>query len=161
MTRRTLTSVVAAIAAVAFVASVRAPAADPGMQLSSNDVTASFLPLGLNKSVVVDLESDIGDVLVADPKTVSAVVRSSRRVFIIGAALGQTNVYFFDDKGRQLGALDIAVVNGSPRPPLESNPSGLPANVIVIHRGVTGIAYSCTLQTCIASEKPDTSPFFR
>ena len=161
MTRRTLTSVVAVIAAAAFVASVRAPAANPGMQLSSNDETASFMPLGLNKSVVVDLESDISEVLVADPKIVSAVVRSSRRVFVIGAALGQTNVYFFDDKGRQIGALDIAVVNGSPRPPLESNPSGLPANVIVIHRGVTGSTYSCTSRTCTTPEKSDGFSFWR
>ena len=160
MTRRTLTSVVAVIAAVAFVASVRAPAADPGMQLSSNDETASFMPLGLNKSVIVDLQSDITDLLVTDPKTVNAVVLTKRRVFIIGAALGQTNVYFFDVKGRQIGALDVAVVNGSPRPPLESNPSGLPASVIMIHRGVSGTTYSCTPQTCIAPEKSD-MPFWR
>ena len=155
MTRSALTSVVAAIAAVAFVASVRAPAADPGMQVSSNDETASFMPLGLHKSVVIDLPSDIGDVLVAHPKTVNAVVKSSRRVYLIGATVGQTNVYFFDDKGRQIGALDIVVVNGSPLPPMESNPSGSPASVIMMHRGVTGSTYSCTPQMCVAPEKAD------
>src|SRR6185295_3483183 len=57
----------------------------------------------------VDLPRDIKDVLVADPKIANAVVRSSRRAYIIGATVGQTNVYFFDAEGNQIGGLDIAV----------------------------------------------------
>ena len=52
---------------------------------------------------------DIKDVLVADPKIANAVVRTSRRAYIIGVAIGQTNVYFFDGEGRQLMGFDIAV----------------------------------------------------
>jgi len=37
------------------------------------------------------------------------VVRTSRRAYIIGVAIGQTNVYFFDSEGRQLMGFDIAV----------------------------------------------------
>src|SRR5262249_19091393 len=33
----------------------------------------------------------------------------SRRAYIIGVAMGQTNVYFFDSEGRQLMGFDIAV----------------------------------------------------
>jgi pilus assembly protein CpaC len=68
-----------------------------------------FLSLGIGKSVVVDLPRDIKDVLVADPKIANAVIRSAQRAYIIGAAVGQTNVVFFDADGQQVAAYDIAV----------------------------------------------------
>jgi pilus assembly protein CpaC len=83
-------------------AAAAAPAASDGMN-------ARFLPLGVGKSIVVDVSGDIKDVLVADPKIATAVVRSSRRAYIIGAAVGQTNIVFFDATGQQLAAYDIAV----------------------------------------------------
>lgn len=70
---------------------------------------ARFLPLGIGKSVVVDLPRDVKDVLVADPKIANAVVRSAQRAYIIGAAVGQTNIIFFDAAGQQIAAYDIAV----------------------------------------------------
>ena len=47
--------------------------------------------------------------LVADPKIANAVVRSAQRAYIIGAAVGQTNIVFFDAAGQQIAAYDIAV----------------------------------------------------
>jgi pilus assembly protein CpaC len=72
-------------------------------------MNARFLSLGIGKSIVVDLPRDIKDVLVADPKIANAVVRSSQRAYIIGAAMGQTNIVFFDSAGLQIAAYDIAV----------------------------------------------------
>src|SRR5450432_2648754 len=68
-----------------------------------------FLALGVGKSVVIDMPRDIKDVLVADPKIANAVVRSPQRAYIIGAAVGQTNVVFFDAEGQQVASYDIAV----------------------------------------------------
>ena len=68
-----------------------------------------FLALGIGKSVIIDLPRDIKDVLVADPKIANAVVRSPQRAYIIGSAVGQTNVVFFDADGQQVAAYDIAV----------------------------------------------------
>lgn len=68
-----------------------------------------FLPLGIGKSVVIDLPREVKDVLVADPKIANAVVRSAQRAYIIGAAVGQTNIFFFDSEGQQIAAYDIAV----------------------------------------------------
>src|SRR6476660_9213354 len=70
---------------------------------------ARFLALGVGKSVVIDLPRDIKDVLIADPKIANAVVRSAQRAYIIGAAVGQTNIVFFDSAGQQIAAYDIAV----------------------------------------------------
>jgi pilus assembly protein CpaC len=73
------------------------------------EMHARFLSLGIGKSIVIDLPSDIKDVLVADPKIANAVVRSAQRAYIIGAAVGQTNIVFFDSAGQQIAAYDIAV----------------------------------------------------
>jgi pilus assembly protein CpaC len=82
---------------------VAAPVAADGQ------MNARFLALGIGKSVVIDLPRDIKDVLVADPKIATAVVRSAQRAYIIGAAVGQTNIVFFDSAGQQIAAYDIAV----------------------------------------------------
>lgn len=81
----------------------------PGETSAAGQLNAKFLPLGIGKSVVVDLPRDVKDVLVADPKIANAVVRSAQRAYIIGAAVGQTNIIFFDAAGQQIAAYDIAV----------------------------------------------------
>jgi pilus assembly protein CpaC len=82
-----------------------------GASPSSADgqINARFLSLGIGKSVVIDLPRDVKDVLVADPKIANAVIRSAQRAYIIGAAVGQTNIVFFDSAGQQIAAYDIAV----------------------------------------------------
>jgi pilus assembly protein CpaC len=76
---------------------------------ADGQMNSRFLALGIGKSVVIDLPRDIKDVLVADPKIANAVVRSAQRAYIIGAAVGQTNIVFFDSAGQQIAAYDIAV----------------------------------------------------
>ena len=75
----------------------------------ASSVKTRFLALGVGKSVIVDLPRDVKDVLVADPKIANAVIRSSQRAYIIGAAVGQTNVVFFDADGNQITSYDIAI----------------------------------------------------
>jgi pilus assembly protein CpaC len=76
---------------------------------SGESAKVRFLALGIGKSVIIDLPREVKDVLVADPKIANAVVRSAQRAYIIGAAVGQTNVVFFDADGKQVAAYDIAV----------------------------------------------------
>jgi pilus assembly protein CpaC len=83
--------------------------AAPPLVAADGQMNARFLALGIGKSVVIDLPRDIKDVLVADPKIANAVVRSAQRAYIIGAAVGQTNIVFFDSAGQQIAAYDIAV----------------------------------------------------
>ncbi|TQF40571.1 secretin [Bradyrhizobium sp. UNPF46] len=68
-----------------------------------------FVSLGVGKSFVLDLPRDVKDVLVADPKIANVVLRSAQRAYVIGAAVGQTSVVFFDDTGQSIRAYDIAV----------------------------------------------------
>jgi pilus assembly protein CpaC len=80
-----------------------------GVQVAGSDATSRFLPLGIGKSIVVDFSRDVKDVLVANPAIANAVLRTSRRAYFIGLAVGQTNAYFFDSDGRQIAGFDIAV----------------------------------------------------
>jgi pilus assembly protein CpaC len=104
---------VAVIVASGFAATGQAPANGDArtlvIQLVAGDTNSRFVPLGVGKSVVIDLPRDIKDVLVADPTIANAVVRTARRAYIIGVKAGQTNVFFFDADGQQIGGLDIAV----------------------------------------------------
>jgi pilus assembly protein CpaC len=88
---------------------VAADARVPVIQVAASEATSRFIPLGIGKSVVIDLPADIKDVLVADPKIANAVVRSARRAYMIGVTVGQTNIFFFDAEGRQIAGFDIAV----------------------------------------------------
>jgi pilus assembly protein CpaC len=96
-------------AGTAWAAQPPPPSAPPPVKVVASEFGSNFVPLGIGKSVVVDLPGDIKDVLVSDPKVANAVIRTSRRAYLIGAAVGQTSIFFFDADGRQLGAFDIAV----------------------------------------------------
>jgi pilus assembly protein CpaC len=85
-----------------------APVAAPAL-VAASEAGSSFVPLGIGKSVVIELPGDVKDVLVADPKIANAVIRSARRAYLIGVTVGQTSIYFFDAQGRQLAGFDIAV----------------------------------------------------
>ncbi len=65
--------------------------------------------LGIGKSYVVDLPANAAEVLVADPKIANAVVRSARKAYVIGVALGDTDIIFFDADGRQIESLAVSV----------------------------------------------------
>ena len=79
------------------------------IQIAASDIGSHAVDLGVSKSLVIDLPRDIKDVLVTDPAIANAVVRSSRRAYIIGIKVGQTNVFFFDAEGKQMAGFDIAV----------------------------------------------------
>jgi pilus assembly protein CpaC len=110
------TAAVAAIVAVATAwhgtlraADTGADARSPLPQVAASEYGSTFVPLGIGKSVVIDLPGDVKDVLVADPRIANAVIRSARRAYLIGMARGQTSIYFFDAQGRQLAGFDVAV----------------------------------------------------
>jgi len=67
------------------------------------------IKLGLNKSVVVDLPSDAYDILVANPAVADAVTRTSRRIYLFGKAVGDTNIFVFGANGEQIVSMDLSV----------------------------------------------------
>ena len=67
------------------------------------------LSLGINKSMVIELPADVRDVLVSNPAVADAVVRTARRVFVIGMSAGDTNIFLFDGADRQIAVLNLTV----------------------------------------------------
>src|SRR3954470_16789794 len=67
------------------------------------------ITLALGKAALVQLDADARDVLVSNPETVDAVVRSPRRIFLLAQKTGQTNAFFFDGGGHQILSIDIRV----------------------------------------------------
>jgi pilus assembly protein CpaC len=76
---------------------------------STGGPNSQRLNLPLNKAAIVELPADARDVLVSNPKIVDAVVRSPRRIFLVGLTVGQSNAFFFSSDGKQLLNLDIRV----------------------------------------------------
>jgi len=122
-----------------------------GMTVVSGDETSRFVAIALNKSLVIDLPEDMKDALIANPKIVNAVVRTKRRVFLIGTAVGQTSAYFYDDAGRQIGALDVYVTQGTP--PGSISALEEPHYKIGVYRGAQGsyTAVNCSRTACVAA----------
>lgn len=67
------------------------------------------IKLGLNKSVVLDLPQDAYDVLVSNPTIADAVTRTSRRIYLFGKQIGQTNIFVFGPNGEQVASIDVEI----------------------------------------------------
>lgn len=98
-----------ALAALLGAASVHVPvqAADSSAYGYAN--AGRSIQLGIGKSYVVDLPVNAAEVLVADPKIANAVVRSARKAYVIGVAIGETDIIFFDRDGQQIENLAVSV----------------------------------------------------
>ncbi len=100
--------------AVAFapgyaVAQVEPPSASSLHINSGGGPRSASLVLPFGKSAIIDLPADARDVLISNPQIADATVRTARRAYVVGRALGQTNLFFFDAQGRQIAAVDIRV----------------------------------------------------
>ena len=65
--------------------------------------------LVVGKSVILDLPRDATEIFVANPDIANAVVRSARRLYIIGATVGQTTIVALDANGQKIASVDLSV----------------------------------------------------
>lgn len=73
------------------------------------DQSAATLELAKGKSAIVELPSEVRDLLVTNPQIADAVLRDKRRIYIVGLAEGTTDAAFFDAAGRRILSLSIRV----------------------------------------------------
>ncbi|TBW39225.1 type II and III secretion system protein family protein [Siculibacillus lacustris] len=111
--RRTALAVAAMVGACLAVPAPQAAEPAAAVRL---DRTQASLPRGdrvvqlpLSKSQVLDFDEEIRDVLVSDPKIADAVVRSSRRLYLIGNKFGTTNIVVFGASGRPIANIELQV----------------------------------------------------
>lgn len=65
--------------------------------------------LGLDKSMLVEMPTELQNVLVSNPDVVDAVVQTSRQVYLLGKFAGEANVHFMGPDGRKILYLEVTV----------------------------------------------------
>jgi pilus assembly protein CpaC len=113
---RTLVIVGGALLAGIGLGHTPASAAESGTGASnvySAGPVSRSVKVGLNKSLVIDLPRDARDILVSNPIIADAVIRTPRRIYVTGIAIGQSNVIVFDRAGQQIVALELEVERDS------------------------------------------------
>ncbi len=109
---RKLSSLLVFLSLLAAAAGLALPAvaADAAAPIRSvDDIQGQVVNLGLNKSMIVDLPEDVRDVLVSNPAIADAVVRSNRKVYLIGMTVGEANVFLFGAGNRQIAHFELVV----------------------------------------------------
>jgi pilus assembly protein CpaC len=79
------------------------------MQVQSSEDGARTLTLAQGKSAIIDLPRDAAEIFVANPKVANAVVRTKRRIFVMGVENGQTSIYALDKDGVRFLNLELRV----------------------------------------------------
>lgn len=70
---------------------------------------ARRIDLGIGGSIVLDLPSDAREIFIGNPAIANAVIRSPRKLYVIGTAEGQTNLYAMDDEGRTFVNYEVTI----------------------------------------------------
>ncbi len=76
-----------------------------------NSVTgvSQSLDLEVNKSILVDLPTNAGEVIASQPAVATVVMRSKTRAIVQGLSAGNTNIFFLDPAGNNIAVLDLRV----------------------------------------------------
>jgi pilus assembly protein CpaC len=67
------------------------------------------LSVPAGKSAIIELPVDARDIIVTNPTVADALLRTPRRIFILGLKAGQTDAVFFDGTGRKILSLNVRV----------------------------------------------------
>ncbi len=70
---------------------------------------ARLMTVGLNKLAIIDLKEDVSEVVISNPAVVEAIVRTGRRVHLLGQKIGQASATFIGRDGDAVLTLDVSV----------------------------------------------------
>jgi len=85
------------------------PAAGTVITSAGDSTNSRSITVGVNKSVIIELEAPASDVVIANPEIADAVVQTSQRIIFRGVKFGQTSALIFDRAGRTLLDLSLHV----------------------------------------------------
>lgn len=74
-----------------------------------DSIASRTLVLPEGKAAVIELPRAASDILVSDPNVVEAVIRTPRRVYLMGRSAGVANAFFFDSRDDQILNLEIRI----------------------------------------------------
>ncbi len=95
---------------VSVMAGIGAVHAQEKAEARFNDhVTPQRISMEVGQSRIIDLPQDAAEIFVANPRVANAVVRSPRKLYVIGMDTGQTSVVALDQQGREIAALELNI----------------------------------------------------
>lgn len=103
-------------AAPAFAQNNQQLSGAPATQITVPDANSADvsqeLTLTVNKSYMIEFDTDIDDIIIANPAIANVTARDRRRVAVMGVAPGESNIVFLDRSGRKLKVLEVSVTDG-------------------------------------------------
>ncbi|TPI35045.1 type II and III secretion system protein family protein [Mesorhizobium sp. B3-2-1] len=93
--------------AALLLSSLAAEAADRFIDVSNPSVHRVFLPM--SQSVTIQVNANLGDIVVGDEKIADAQPMTDRTLYVIGKGAGTTTVNLFSPDKRSLGVIQIEV----------------------------------------------------
>jgi pilus assembly protein CpaC len=82
---------------------------DAAEALAAPQQNGRAMIVALNKSRLIELPRDVAEVVISNPAVVEAVVRTPRRVHLLGQQVGEASAVFVGHDGARLLTLDITV----------------------------------------------------
>jgi pilus assembly protein CpaC len=103
------TALAATVVPASFAASNQAYLRIPNRALG----TSQAVSIEVNKSILVDLPTNAGEVIASAPQVATVVMRSKSRAIVQGVAPGTTNIFFLDPAGNNIAVLDLKVIQAA------------------------------------------------
>ncbi|WP_421953105.1 type II and III secretion system protein family protein [Pelagibacterium sp.] len=89
-------------------------ATSPHLRIAHSELgRTQYVEIGVNKSIIVDLPVEAGEVIVSQPNVANALMRTRTRAVIQGIAPGETNILFLDSSGAGIAVIEISVAQDS------------------------------------------------
>jgi pilus assembly protein CpaC len=103
-------AVLLSLTAPVFPGPARAASVNDGETLKFTSQNATrHINMGVGKSVVLELPTEAGEIFIGNPAIANAVVRSARKIYIIGQAAGQTTIYAMNKEGQRIASLELSI----------------------------------------------------
>lgn len=89
-------------------------ATSPHLRIAQGEIgRTQYVEIGVNKSIIIDLPVEAGEVIISQPNVANAIMRTRTRAVIQGMAAGETNIFFLDPSGAGIAVIEISVAQDS------------------------------------------------
>jgi pilus assembly protein CpaC len=77
------------------------------LSMNSGDEYQLYIRQGMAE--IIDIEEDISDLMIANPSLIDVTVLQSKKIYIVGTALGSTNILAIDKDGNVIKRINVRV----------------------------------------------------
>ena len=109
-----LAAALAGLLAAAALAGPALGANSPHLRIAHSEMgRTQYVEIGVNKSIIIDLPAEAGEVIISQPNVANAIMRTKTRAVIQGMSAGDTNIFFLDPSGAGIAVIEISVAQDS------------------------------------------------